>query len=140
MNNSEDRVRRLDVASTQSPTPEPPIPGSAPGRRRARAEPAKPWSNVVNDCANNDKIRRDALIALLLVLIALVAIVFAATGVLGPLVRDAAGNGVVRIVTGSVLGGGGLVYGGLRLHRRRARRAESTATDLGAPHDDQGAR
>ncbi|MFJ9782632.1 hypothetical protein ACIRSS_23830 [Amycolatopsis sp. NPDC101161] len=98
-----------------------------------------PWSNVVDRCAHNDKIRRDALIALGMVLISVIAIVFAVTGVLGPLVRDAAGSGVVRIVVGSVLGGGGLAYGGFRLHRHRARRAEH-ATDPEARQDEHGTR
>lgn len=135
MNNSKDRAWRLDVAGAQPATPGPPNLAGGPGRRRARATPVKPWSNVVNDCAHNDKIRRDVLIALGLMLIAVVAIVFAVTGVLDPLIRDAAGNSVVRIVAGSLLGGGGFAYGGLRLHRRGVRR-----TELDGRPDDPDAR
>jgi len=124
MNNSEDRVRRLDVAGAQSPTPGPPPPGKVPGRPRARAAPPVPWSNVVDGWVHSDKIRRDALIGLTLVLIAVVVIVCAVTGALGPLIREAVGNTVLRIAAGGVLTGGALGYGGLRLHRRRIRRAD----------------
>lgn len=139
MNNSKGRVRRLDVAATQSPMLEPPPRGRVQGPRRARAAPAMPWSNVVDGCVHNDKIRRDALIALVLMLTAVVAIVCAVTGTLGPLIREAASNGVVRVVAGSMLGGGGLAYGGLRLHRRRARRADH-AGDPDELQDEPGAR
>jgi hypothetical protein len=127
MNNSQDRVRRLDVAAAQSPTLGPPVPASVPGRPRARAAPPASWSAVVDGWVRDPAIRRDALIALVLVLIAAVAAICAVTGALGPLVREATGNTVVRLVAGSVLGGGGLAYGGLRLRRRRTRRAEQAA-------------
>uniref|UniRef100_UPI003F4912C7 hypothetical protein n=1 Tax=Amycolatopsis sp. CA-082387 TaxID=3239918 RepID=UPI003F4912C7 len=133
MNNSEDRVRRLDVAGAQSPTPGPLNPGSAPGRHRLRVDSAKPWSNVVNDGIHDDKVRRDVLIALGMVLIAVFAMVVALTGALGPLFGAAAGNGVVRVVAGSVLGGGGLIWGGFRLRRRRARHTE----DATVPDEQQ---
>jgi hypothetical protein len=123
VNNREDRVRRPDGNGAHSPvpTPRPPTPGpeSPPA-----ASAALPWSNILVGWGSDRTFRRDALIALTLVLIAVVVIVGMVTGALGPLVRDAAGNEVVRIVAGSVLGGGGLAYGGLRLRRRRPRYAK----------------
>src|SRR3954469_3279702 len=113
MNNSQDRVRRLDVAAAQSPASMPPAPVSVPGRPRGRAASPASWTTVVDGWVRDPTIRRDALIALVLVLIAAVATVCAVTGALGPLVREAIGNEVVRVVAGSALGGGGLAYGGL---------------------------
>lgn len=103
-------------------------------RRRTRPALAVPWSNVVNDCVHNDKIRRDALIALSLVLVAVIVIVFGITGVTGPLIRDAANNEVVRIVAGSMLGGSGFIYGGLRFLRGRRARPGHGAR-VAPPHD-----
>lgn len=139
MSNSQDRVRRLDVAAAQSPASMPPTPASVPGRPRVRAAPLTPWSVVVDGWVRDPAIRRDALIALVLVLIAAVAAVCAVTGALGPLVREATGDVVVRVVAGSVLGGGGLAYGGLRLRRRRTCRAEQAAA-LGEGQDVRGTR
>jgi hypothetical protein len=139
MNNSQDRVRRLDVAAAQSPASMPPAPVSVSGRPRERAAPHASWNTVIDGWVRDPTIRRDALIALVLVLIAAVAAVCAVTGALGPLVREATDDVVVRVVAGSVLGGGGLAYGGLRLRRRRICRAEQTAA-LGQGQDERGTR
>lgn len=95
-----------------------------------------PWSNVVDGWIRDPRIRRDALIGLTLVLIAVVVVVCAVTGALGSLAKEAVGNTVVRIVAGSVLTGGVLGYGGLRLRRRRAQRSDGSAVD---PQDEREA-
>ncbi|RSM44265.1 hypothetical protein DMA12_17155 [Amycolatopsis balhimycina DSM 5908] len=129
MDNSEERVRRrLDIARAQPPILGSSATGSEPARPRARAAPVAPWSNVVDGWVHNDKIRRDTLIALAMVLIAVVTIVCAITGALGPPVREAADNAIARALAVSVLGGCGLSYGGLRLRRRWTRRAVQAAT------------
>lgn len=94
-------------------TPEPPPASSVP------------W-NVIDGWIRDPRIRRDALIGLTLVLIAVVVVVCAVTGALGPLAKEAIGNTVVRIVAGSALTGGVLGYG-LRLRRRRAHGARGSA-------------
>ncbi|MBN6040030.1 hypothetical protein [Amycolatopsis sp. 195334CR] len=115
MNNRENRARRAEVNDVQTPTPWPSTPELPPA--------ALPWSSVLGCWGSDGHFRRDVLIALTLVLTAVVVIVGMVTGALGPLVRNAAGSGAVRIVVGSVLGLSGLACGGLRLHRRRTRRA-----------------
>lgn len=122
VSNRDNRVRRINVPSARSTVARPRRPNR---RRRPRAVPAKPWSNVVDDRIQDDKVRRDVLIALAMVLVAVVVIACSVCGMLGPMIREAAGNGIARVVAGSVFGGG-LAYGGLRLHRRRGHRPGPT--------------
>jgi hypothetical protein len=135
MTDNEDRVRRLDVAGAQSPMPARPSSGKVSGRPRARAVPAKPWSNVIDSWVRDAKIRRDALIALALLLVASVAIVCAIAGVLDPLAGAAAGSRGVRIAATGLLGGGGLAYGGMRLRRWRQARRGTPPTHTQDEHD-----
>ncbi|MET8997166.1 hypothetical protein [Amycolatopsis sp. NPDC004169] len=119
MSDRNNRARKTNVAGRRAVTARPQHPHR---RRRPRAVPAKPWSNVVDDCIRNDKVRRDMLIALAMVLIVVVVVACLVSGAVSPLIREAASNGVARTVAGSLFGGG-LAYSGLRLYRRRTPRA-----------------
>lgn len=111
----------------QSPTPGPAAPDTVRGLSRSDADSPTLWSGVVDGWVRDRTIRRDALIALTLVLIATVVIACALTGALAPLVKQAVHDTVVRVVAGSLLTGATLGYGALRLRRRRGRGDEPGA-------------
>jgi hypothetical protein len=86
---------------------------SAAARTNSTHTPSSPpaWK-FVDRWVRDPKIRRDTLIALGMILGAAVVLVLACTALLAPL--------AVKILTGSVAGGG-LGWGGYRLARRRRR-------------------
>ncbi|MFD2471176.1 hypothetical protein [Amycolatopsis silviterrae] len=120
MTGRKDRVHQLDISQENQSAAGPHRRSRAPAGPD-RSDPAAPWS-VIDGWVRDGKIRRDALIALALVLIAVVGIVAAVTGALGPLIGGLAGSPVARVVAGGVSVAGLAGYGGVRLHRRRARR------------------
>ncbi len=86
----------------------------------------KPWSNVVDGWMRNQKIRRDCMIFLCIVLVlVLLAVVLSGPGALTTLVRIAA-SPITWITGGTVLLGGG----GAVVLRRRSRRHSPQDADL----------
>ncbi|MGW5703868.1 hypothetical protein [Amycolatopsis japonica] len=130
MNNSEDGTFTHETACAQCSIPAPRVLSSELEPPRAAS---LPWSNVVDGWVRDRTVRRDALIGLTLLLIAVVSVVCAFSGTLAPFVKDAVGNAVVRVVAGIVIGGGALGYGGLRLRRHLARQAKPSGEAGGTP-------
>ncbi|NBH04880.1 hypothetical protein [Amycolatopsis sp. SID8362] len=133
MENSEDRTPRLEVTGSQYGGPRCRVPGDAPERSPGNDVecPPTPWRKVIDGWVRDGSIRRDALVALALVLIAVVTVVGAIAGALCSLLREAAVNPAVRLATGSLLAGGLLGCGALRMLQRRLRRASARKAAMG---------
>ncbi|GLY38243.1 hypothetical protein Amsp01_042670 [Amycolatopsis sp. NBRC 101858] len=133
MENSEDRTPRLEVTGSQYGGPRRRVPGDAPERFPGDDVecPPTPWRMVIDGWVRDDSIRRDALVGLAFVLVAVVTVVGAIVGALGPLLREAVGSPAVRLTAGSLLASSLLGFGGLRLLQRRFRRASSRDAKTG---------
>jgi hypothetical protein len=117
----EDRVHRLDITQETQPAAGPRRRSRAPAGPDRTDTATAPWG-VIDGWVRDGKIRRDALIALTLVLLAVVGIVVAVTGALGPMIGGLAGSPVARAVAGGMSMAGLAGYGSMRLHRWRERR------------------